>query len=153
MGFFKNLFGLSKEDRPVRSERIRIDGNEERSVIHDGKGHWQEEHRWNPGTGRTDILDHRGTVIGHIQRDPLGNDVRTDIHGNVIQVDKRKDRGTVEHYDAKGRKTGYTTRDRSNNVTRHIYTGTKTTSSRSKGSTTGILFLDILADSVRKQRK
>ena len=51
--------------------------------------------------------------------------VHKDYYENVTQVDKLEDSRTVAHYDSKGNKTGYTTKDFSNNLTRHTYSEDK----------------------------
>ena len=122
MGFIKDLLGLGEEKkstRPEKTERIRIEGGDARKTVYDSKGHWVEELRWNPETDRWDKLDLYGNVTGHIERDALGNMRHTDYFEKTVQVDRIKDSRTLEHYDSKGRKTGYTTKDYSNNLTKN----------------------------------
>lgn len=124
MGILKDLFfGNSdkNEERKEKAERISVRGTDERREIYDKDGHWQEEHRWNPETDEWDKLDFHGNVIGHIRRDMHGDMVHTDYFNRITGVDKREDSRTVAHYDSKGNKTGYTTKDLSNNLTKHTY--------------------------------
>ncbi len=128
MGILKDiLFGSDKqkEQRKEKTERVDVRGHDERREVYDSQGHWKEEHRWNPHTDRWDKLDIHGDVIGHIERDSSGNMVHKDYYENVTQVDKLEDSRTVAHYDSKGNKTGYTTKDFSNNLTRHTYSEDK----------------------------
>lgn len=144
MGIFKDLLlgSSKKDDRTERTERMDVRGSDERREIYDSKGHWKEEHRWNPRTDRWDKLDMHGNVIGHIERDSHGNMVHRDYFENVTGVDKRDDYRTVSHYDSRGRKTGYTTKDNMNNLTRHTYTEGTKASSGSKP--TGFFLYDLL---------
>ena len=124
MGILKDLLGLGndkKDTRPEKSERIRVEGGDTRKSVYDSEGHWKEDLRWNPESDRWDKLDMNGNVTGHIERDALGNMRHTDYYENTVQVDKIKDFRTLEHYDSKGNKTGYTTKDYSNNLTKHTY--------------------------------
>ena len=151
MGIFKDLLlggSNEKEDRKEKTERIDIRGTDERQDIYDSQGHFVEERRWNPRTDRWDRLDIHGDVIGHIERNSSGDMVHKDYYENVTRVDKREDSRTVAHYDSKGNKTGYTSKDYSNNLTRH------TNVEEEKKSGSGLLgFFKELADDAYRIRK
>ena len=62
----------------------------------------------------------------------------------MIGIDKRENGRAVAHYDNKGNKTGYTSKDYNNVLTRHTYTKKK----KKKGGYGFIGFVESLYDDV-----
>lgn len=154
MGILKDLLlGSDKETRPEKTERVDIRGLGSRKEIYDKEGHITGELRWNPHTDRWDKLDTHGNVTGHIERDMHGDMVHKDCFNRITHIDRRESNGSVGHYDGKGKKTGYTTRDYSNNLTIHTYIDNPNKSGNKKRSSTGFILLDILRDAVDDSNK
>ena len=135
MGILKDIFfGSDKEKRREKTERVDIRDHGEYKSIYDSEGHWKGELRWNPESDRWDKLDSHGDVTGYVERNVSGDMVHKDYSERVTRVDKREDARTVSHYDSKGNKTGYTTKDYSNNLTRHTFVEDEKKNESSRGS-------------------
>ena len=135
MGFLKDLLLGSEKEKDTRKEkeeRVSIRDYGDRKSVYDSKGHWVEDLRWNRETDRWDKLDLNGNVTGHVERNVSGDMVHTDYFERTTRVDKREGARTVGHYDSKGNKTGYTTKDYSNNLTKHTYLNDDKKKSESK---------------------
>ena len=123
MGFLKDLLlGSSSNTSPrEKSERVSVYDHGGHKSIYDSQGHWKEDLRYNRESGRWDKLDFHGNVTGHIERNSKGEMVHRDYNERITGIDRREDSRTVSHYDSKGNKTGYTTKDYNNNLTKHTY--------------------------------
>ena len=153
MGILKDLFFGSDKDKETRKEKtecVEIRDYGGYKSVYDSQGHWREDLRWNPESGRWDKLDSHGDVTGHIERNVRGDMVHTDFRENVTGIDKREGPRTVSHYDSKGNKTGYTTKDYSNNLTRHTYEQEK----KQSGSGHGLIgFLTSFQDAAQEYER
>ncbi len=128
MGFFRELFfgtGGKNTSGGEKTERVHIEGPEERQVIRDARRRVKEERIWNRRTDSWDKRDSSGSITGHVRRDALGRDVHTDAFGNVTGYDRQEGPNRIVHYDKYGKKTGYTEKDHFNNSTRHTFTDGK----------------------------
>ena len=124
MGLLKDLLlGSSNSSTSPRekTERVSVYDHGNYKSVYDKDGHWKEDIRYNRGSGRWDKLDFHGNVVGHIEKDSKGNILHRDYMENLTRIDRREDSRTVSHYDSKGNKTGYTTKDFKNDLTKHTY--------------------------------
>ena len=124
MGLLKDLLlgnSNSSSSPSERTEKVSIYDHGDRKTIYDKDGHWKEDLRYNRESGRWDKLDFHGNVTGHIERDSRGDFIHTDDMERVTGIDRIDDSRKISHYDSKGNKTGYITKDFKNDLTKHTY--------------------------------